>query len=210
MKSKETFSFLINPFVRIAGGKALSIGLIVFVVSILLAYCGNMVFDGVVDAHFSKDINLLRAFIIPTVALVIFIVSLYIAGRLLSKSSIRFIDVAGTVTLARAPYLLISLAVLIPGVYDYNVTIAQNLLTQSFSEISVMQWLVFFLFIAVTMIASIWFVILAYKAFSVSCNISGSKGIIGYIVALLFSEIVAGVVIYQLSKHFFAVTPILG
>lgn len=203
MKNKEVLSLLINPFVRIAGGKALLIGIVVFVVSILLAYCGNMVFDGVVDAHFNDNVNLGRALLVPSIALVIFIVTLYLTGRLLSKSSIRFIDVAGTVTLARTPFILISLAVLIPGVYDYNVTITQNLLAQSYSEITVMQWVVFFSFLAVSMIAAIWFVILAYKAFSVSCNIGGAKGIMGFVVALLFSEIVAAIAIYQLSKCFF-------
>lgn len=200
MKNKETLSLLINPFVRIAGTKALLIGLVIFITSILLAYCGNMIFDGVVDAHFSDKTNLLQALVIPTVALAIFIVVLYITGRLLSKSSIRFIDVAGTVTLARAPYLLISLVVLIPGIYDYNMKIVQSLLTQSFAEVSVLQWIVFFLFTIITMIASIWFVILAYRAFSVSCNISGAKGIIGFIVALLFSEIVAAIAIHQIAK----------
>ena len=203
MKNKEVLSLLINPFVRIAGGKALLIGIVVFVVSILLAYCGNMVFDGVVDAHFNDNVNLGRALLVPSIALVIFIVTLYLTGRLLSKSSIRFIDVAGTVTLARTPFILISLAVLIPGVYDYNVTITQNLLAQSYSEITVLQWVVFFSFLAVSMIAAIWFVILAYKAFSVSCNISGAKGIMGFVAALLFSEIVAAIAIYQLSKCFF-------
>ena len=203
MKNKEVLSLLINPFVRIAGGKALLIGIVVFVVSILLAYCGNMVFDGVVDAHFNENVNLGRALLVPSIALVIFIVTLYLTGRLLSKSSIRFIDVAGTVTLARTPFILISLAVLIPGVYDYNVIITQNLLAQSYSEITVLQWVVFFSFLAVSMIAAIWFVILAYKAFSVSCNISGAKGIMGFVAALLFSEIVAAIAIYQLSKCFF-------
>lgn len=203
MKNKEVLSLLINPFVRIAGGKALLIGIVVFVVSILLAYCGNMVFDGVVDAHFKENVNLGRALLVPSIALVIFIVTLYLTGRLLSKSSIRFIDVAGTVTLARTPFILISLAVLIPGVYDYNVIITQNLLAQSYSEITVMQWVVFFSFLAVSMIAAIWFVILAYKAFSVSCNISGAKGIMGFVAALLFSEIVAAIAIYQLSKCLF-------
>ncbi len=203
MKNKEVLSLLINPFVRIAGGKALLIGIVVFVVSILLAYCGNMVFDGVVDAHFNDNVNLGRALLVPSIALVIFIVTLYLTGRLLSKSSIRFIDVAGTVMLARTPFILISLAVLIPGVYDYNVIITQNLLAQSYSEITVLQWVVFFSFLAVSMIAAIWFVILAYKAFSVSCNISGAKGIMGFVAALLFSEIVAAIAIYQLSKCFF-------
>ena len=101
------------------------------------------------------------------------------------------------------PFILISLAVLIPGVYDYNVIITQNLLAQSYSEITVLQWVVFFSFLAVSMIAAIWFVILAYKAFSVSCNISGAKGIMGFVAALLFSEIVAAIAIYQLSKCFF-------
>ena len=203
MKSKENLSLLINPFVRIAGGKALSIGLVIFVASILLAYCGNMVFDGVLDAHFSDHINLGRALLAPSIALFIFILVLYLTGRLLSKSSIRFIDVAGTVTLARTPYILISLVVLIPGIYDYNMVIAQNLLAQNYSGITVAQWIVFFLFLFVSMVATIWFVILSYKAFSVSCNISGAKGIIGFITALLFSEIVAAIAIYQLSKYLF-------
>ena len=203
MKSKENLALLINPFVRIAGGKALLLGGVVFVVSILLAYCGNMVFDGVVDAHFGNNVNLGRALLIPSIALVIFIVTLYITGRLLSKSSIRFIDVAGTVTLARAPFMLISLAVLIPGVYDYSTAIAQNLLTQNYSAITLLQWAVFLLFSIVSIVAVIWFIILAYKAFSVSCNLQGARAIAGFIIALLFSEIVAAIAIYQLSKWLF-------
>lgn len=103
MENFKKNSLLINPFVRIAGGKALGVGLIVFLVSIFIGYWGNLIFDGVVDVHFVVQLTPIRALVIPSFALVVFILTLYITGRLVSQSSIRFIDVAGTVTLARTP-----------------------------------------------------------------------------------------------------------
>lgn len=205
MKNKENLLLLINPFERIAGSKALLIGLPVFIVSILLAYCGNMIFDGVLDAHFSNKPTLAQALLMPSIALAILIIILYITGHLLSKSAIRFIDVAGTITLSRAPYLIISLVVLIPGIYENNMHISKSLLTQDFAAISFIQWIVFFGSLIIMMISTIWFIILAYRAFSVSCNIKGAKGIIGFILALLISEIIAFTAIYQIVKCFFTV-----
>ncbi|PXV69183.1 Yip1-like protein [Dysgonomonas alginatilytica] len=203
MKNKETLSLLINPFVRIAGSKALVIGLVVFVISILVAYCGNMIFDGLVHSSFSTKISLNLAFLLPSVALAIFIVALYIAGRVLTTSSIRFIDVAGTITLSHAPLLLMSLIALIPGVYTGSTKIIQGLFIKNFGEVNGVEWALFFLFLFVSIVASIWFIVLAYKAFSISCNVKGTKSILGFIVALLLSETITTIVVYQIMKHSF-------
>lgn len=200
MKNKETLSLLINPFVRIAGEKALFVGLIVFAITIIVAHSGNIIFDGIINSHISNNESLLWSFFVATVALIIFVIVLYLTGCLLTKSSIRFIDVARTVTLARAPFILVSLIVLVPGMYDCNMQVRENLLTRTVLEISVYQWFIFCLFLLVSLIASIWFVVLSYRAFSVSCNVRGAKAVISFIGAFLFSETVAVIVIYLLSK----------
>lgn len=201
MKSKKNLSLLINPFVRIAGGKALSIGIVIFVASILLAYCGNMVFDGILHINFLEKMTLLKAFIIPAVCLITLIIVLYITGCFLSKSSIRFIDVAGTVTLSRAPLFLISLAFLILGVYESNILIVQSLLAQNLEVISIIDWLVFMAFLVITIICFVWVVLLSYKAFSISCNVNGVKGVVSFSVALLVSEVIVRIVIYQIGRY---------
>lgn len=49
--------WLFNPFVRIAGGQALAVGLAVIVVSALAASAGGVRFDGLRDFHLGSGVS---------------------------------------------------------------------------------------------------------------------------------------------------------
>ncbi len=97
-------TWLFNPFIKIAGSRALIIGWIVILLSAVICYYGHAHFNGVL--HMAKEQRLNNApfyiyLIEPFVDWGCLVLLFYIGGRIFSRSSIRFIDVAGTLALAR-------------------------------------------------------------------------------------------------------------
>jgi hypothetical protein len=186
--------WLYNPFYYIAGGKALAVGIIVMLITGYLAFLGKVRFDGLLDFHFGgmatplwlNISEILVSWLLLSILLLFF-------GRILSKSRIRFIDVFGTQALARFPYFLISIVVLLlPGASRFNQELMQVLLAKppAFPAFSFdMAALFFLVFFAILM--TIWMIILMYRAFSVSCNVSGKSAISLFIVALIVVEILS-------------------
>ncbi len=207
MKSKSTFSFLVNPFNRIAGGKALAIGLVVVMLTTLLGQLNGVIFDGVLNVHL-VSVTMTQAVIMQGISLLSLIVFMYLSGKIFSASSIRFIDVAGTMSLSRFPFLLISLMTIFSGVSASINEVVQSLYLQSFASIGFSVWLIFGLSIAVFIIVAIWFIVLAYNGFSVSCNIKGAKNGIVFAVSFIIAEVVSILAIMLLYSALY--TPLLN
>lgn len=99
--------WLYNPFTHIAGIQALLVGFIAMLIIVIGAYYGNMHFNGAIDAHFGIH----EPFIIyigeQLIAWGCPVVVFYLLAFFLSNSNFRFIDIAGTIAIARSPMLLI-------------------------------------------------------------------------------------------------------
>ena len=182
---------LLNPFYYVAGGKALAIGVIVMLTTGCLAFLGKIRFDGLIDFHFGGTTvplwlnvsELLVSWILMSVFILFF-------GRIISKSRIRFIDVFGTQALARAPYLFLALAaLLLPGAHRSSQKLLQTLLSDqlAFPAFS-FDMVAFFFLLLFAFLMTIWMILLMYRAFSVSCNVSGKSAISLFIVALVIVE----------------------
>lgn len=172
-----------NPFLRLAGFQALLPGLAIIIITAFLAGYGRVHFDGALDMHLGAVTHLAWYFIEPFVALFSLILCLYFSGLIFSKSNIRFIDVAGTVSLSRTPMFFIAVLAFIPGLAvtdPYHMTIVQK----TFAFVSL-----FFL---------IWMIALLYNAYTVSCNIKGTKAIVTFIGALLCAELISKYLIINL------------
>ncbi|MDQ3191921.1 MAG: hypothetical protein M3Q58_10030 [Bacteroidota bacterium] len=61
--------------------------------------------------------------------------------------------------------------------------------------------ILFILFIIISIALLVLMVVLMYKAYSVSCNIKGTKGVVSFIGALLLAEIVSKIVHDFLYKN---------
>ena len=112
----------------------------------------------------------------------------YIAALVLSKSSVRAIDIFGTQALARAPYLIASFT----GFTGVLETFGKFLLwittnTGNPVEITGAQILFAVLLLILTMVLTVWLVALMFNAFKVSSNLKGAKLIVSFIVILLIS-----------------------
>jgi len=188
MKYKKVFGFLINPFIRIAGWQAFGLGLLFVILMGLLGTYSGIAFDGVIDMHMI-DISLLQSFLYLGIDLVCLVVVIWLTGLIVSKN-FRFIDILGTMILAKAPFLLLSIA----GFFTT---------TPDLSEIYkdpyiIFQSVSFVILIALSIPVIIWSITLMFNAFRVSCDIKGSKLTVAFIVALLVSEALSKVLIYFL------------
>lgn len=180
----KSLSFFVNPFGRIAGGKALTWGVIGMILSIFLCYFSGGHYHGLL--HFGPASNPylwcyavehLVVWMIPSVLF-------YFSGRFFSTSRIRVIDVFGTVSFAQLPLLVINLLNFMPSMQKMlKASDAEMLeMSQQFSLTVVMLFSVLLL---------IWVCVLMYNALRVSCNLKGYKLGILFWVSLLLGEVLS-------------------
>ena len=126
-------------------------------------------------------------------------VLLYIAGKLISKSHFRMIDVFGTQALARVPDLFIGLAAMIPGSHRFVGAFIVSLSHGKPPAIS-LDMAAFMITIIIFILMTVWMVALMYRAFAVSCNVSGTKSVVSFMIALFVGEIISIIIFSQFPK----------
>jgi hypothetical protein len=141
--------------------------------------------------HMMKDLSLLNSFLYLAIDLVCLVVVMWIAGLTLSKG-FRFVDILGTMTLAKAPLLILAIAGLFTTVPDLSQLLKNpDVIFQSVS---------FLVLIILSIPVMIWSVVLMYHALKVSCGVTGNKLTIVFIIALIVSEIVSKVLIIEFVR----------
>ncbi len=182
-------SLLFNPFIRVAGTKALLIGLLAMSVTAIVCFLSNTHFDGVVDAHTGLKAPLFCYFVEPVIMLGLPVVFFYSVALIFSRSSIRFIDVAGTLALARWPMIFAAICGF--GLKGHTGAIHDiNEITPVIVAISLVELLI-----------TIWMIVMMYNAFKVSCNVKGISGNVIFIVVLLFVEVISHVISNEFYKY---------
>ena len=176
-------NWLINPFERIAGWKALIIGLCFISLIAIIGKVNHLIFGKIFMVTPYYPHTFFQAFYTQIIVWGVLFIVMWIVGKIFSKSKIRVIDVAGTMALSRAPMLLIVLLGFLPF----------------FSTVSTTRLSIFGL---ICVIPFIWMAVLMYNAYSVSCNLNGSRGILSFIGASIAAEIIASLICFSLlSAH---------
>ncbi len=203
-RKQTIWTWLFNPFHYVAGGPALGIGMAILLVAAGIGAASRSHFDGVLDFHTTgahpeaPSIPLGFYFAEALISWGVMPPLLYLFGRWLSGSRIRFIDVAGTHALARAPLLAMPLMAMLPAYQQVMTPLGDP--SMSVEELMAVltapaNLAVLTLVGVVGIVAIIWMVALMYRAFAVSCNVSGPKAIALFIVALIVGEILSKVLI---------------
>jgi len=189
MKSNGFFRLMVNPFTRIAGWQAFGLGLVFLVVSGIVGGFGNVVFDGVIDTHLAKQVTMLQSFSYLSLSLLTLVVIMWIAGLLIAKS-FRFIDILGTMTLSKAPFLLLAFAGYFAKMPDMTEVMKNPMII--FNSISMV------LFMILSIPVLVWSITLMYNALKISCGVSGGKLTIAFIAGILLAETISKLLIYFL------------
>ncbi len=191
MKTNEFGSLIFNPFKRIAGWEAFGIGLVIAVLTTFTGNFAGIYFDGVIDMHFAENFDSLKSWLMIPVNIISISVIMWLAGITVSKN-FRFIDILGTMTLSRAPFLLIALASFFVKVPDLS-----GIMQDPFVMFDSISFIIILIF---TFPIIIWSVTLMYNAYKISTGASGQKLSISFIFGLIIAEIISKIIIYQIDK----------
>ncbi|MBK5722515.1 hypothetical protein JGH11_16700 [Dysgonomonas sp. Marseille-P4677] len=201
MKSNRVLiEWLFTPFKFLAGMKALIIGLIVMVVLSVLGYLSETHFDGALDIHYgcsTVDSVYLTHALYQLLAWGTMTIIFYLTARVVTKTAIRLIDMAGTIALSQLPLIFAALLGFIPSFHlcfgDLDTTNIADVMAMLQDNIVVL-----IVCSVVTMIFVIWSIVLKYNAYSVSANLKGVAGGVSFTIALIIAEIVSKILIYIL------------
>jgi hypothetical protein len=199
-QSRELKHWLLNPFIYVAGEKALGIGVAAVLTAGLIGYFSRTHFDGVLDVHTGSPAPLWLFLSEGVVDWLCLSVVLWVLGMIVSKTSFRALDLFGTQALARWPTLLISVIALIPSYTRFLEQLTRQLLNPGAGADLHPTDAVFGSVILLLMVLLIvWMVLLAYKSYAISCNLAGGKAIVSFIGGLILAEIASKVAIVLLA-----------
>lgn len=184
---KNNWKLFYNPFTRIAGWQALGTGLVVVVLSGIIGTLGNLLFDGVLDAHLAEKADYRTSFILLAINVVSATVAMYAAAAVIAKQT-RFIDIFGTMTFARSPYLLAALLALSVTPIPSEKIMENPLIILSHPA--------YLLFSLIAMPLMIWFIALMFNAFKVSTGAKGAKLVVAFIIGIIAAEIISKILIH--------------
>ncbi len=187
---KRLSQWLFNPFKFVAGYYALFFGLVIILISGFVCRLGYTHFDGVLDVHKGLSAPLWLFLSEGLINWLSMAVPLFFFGLIISPSSFRMIDVVGTQALARWPYL-ITAVIMLP---EANLRAGMYLASKvkygfTTTTINYTDMLIFVPTVIIIILMIVWTVVLMYRAYSVSCNVKGTKAIITFIVALISAEV---------------------
>lgn len=122
------------------------------------------------------------------IAWLLFAVVLYVVGAVVSKSKVRFWDVAAFNLFARIPFDLSLLMFAIPSVRS-----VMGLMTDGSFETALQYTTLLMVVGLVSMIFSIWYFFWSYKAFAEATNIKNGRGVAIFVLTF--------VVVYLVSPY---------
>jgi len=187
MKSNEFWGLLINPFRKVAGWQALGLGLVFVGVMGLVGTLGYVAFDGALDMHLVQNLTYAQSFLYLGISVASVVLVMWLAGLMIAKQ-VRFIDILGTMTLAKAPFLLLAVVGLFTTAPDLT-QITQNPMAV-FSSVS------FIVLLVLSLPVMVWSIALMYNGFKVSCGVQGSKLTLAFILGLFTAEVVSKLALY--------------
>lgn len=186
----------IKPFKKIAGVKALSYGFLSLVITVILSYLSGFHAHGLLqygpannDVWWCFAVERIIIWIIPATLC-------YIGGKWLSKSSssIRLIDVYGTILFAQIPLLFMALMNLFPPMQIFNDLDTKNIdvmMVQITDLLSSSNFMAFSILSIISLVCFIWCIILMYNSLQVSCNLKGAKLNILFIAVVIIGDILS-------------------
>ncbi len=199
MKNKTLTSWLFTPFKFIAGSKALFIGIVILIALSILGYLGNVHFGGIISTSIadssSQSPYILHA-IYQLSAWGSMTLVFYITARIVSKTAVRLIDIAGTMAVSQAPFILVALLGLFPEVHlnigDPNTANINEIMQVVKDNIAMI-----FMISIISILVMIWSIGLKYNAYSVSANIKGVIGGVSFTIGIIICEILSRIINYM-------------
>lgn len=190
-------TWLLNPFTKVAGGRALAFGAAGLLLAALSAWLYQARFDGVLDMHFLDGTTLVQPLLDGVVNVLALTLVFYPLGLWLNRGRVRLLDVAGTMALARAPFALLPLLNAGGFLQSTSVALAQGLAQGAPGHLPAAQLTLLLALALVALGVLVWTIGLYYRAYTVSCNLRGARGVVSFVVGLIAAEALSKWLIYN-------------
>ncbi len=187
MKSK--LSYIFNPFEKIAGIKALILGLCFMLITFVICKMMGVMPLGYFCSFFSLFMPgnypwiMLISLLIPWLILSILF---YVLALIFSKSKVRIIDVFGTLAFCQIAVMFEAFIFLPSSLHDI---VANNADSPSI--------LTLIFLVSYSVFCIIWFCILVFNAVKISCNLKKAKLWVIYVIVIILTYVLS--LIAQLS-----------
>ena len=178
---------LINPFRYLPLRQALCWGIVALILMSVFCWQVGLRMSSITQINYAGG-SLMSATLQQLIAWLLFAVVLYAVGAVVSKSKVRFWDVAAFNLFARIPFDLSLLMFAIPSVRSI-----MGLITDGSVE-TAMQYMSLLMVVGlVSMLFSIWYFFWSYKAFAEATNIKNGRGVAIFVLTF--------VVVYLVSPY---------
>lgn len=177
-----------NPFEFIAGWQALAAGAAGLVVSAVVASLTDQSFNGMLHVRFA-EVTFWQSLVQQGICWLLLATLLYAAALIFSRSSVRALDIYGTMLFAQIPLTLMvaSAMIILPELGALATRPVEELIAYIQSHpIPVM------LYGVLVVVLLVWYFMWSYRAFSVSANMRGERAVAIFIVCCLVSWVAAG------------------
>ncbi len=196
--------WLFEPFMYVAGVRALVVGLFAIMAIGLLGSITTTHFDGVLDVHIGAEAPIWFFILEGLVDWLCLSLVLIVSGTVFARSRFRIVDLLGTQALSRWPGLIVVLMLLISPLRDAFNRVNDYILRTSMNPaasgaIGALDTLLFGVTILVVLLVIGWTVILMYRAYRVSCDVKGFKAIASFLPSLLVAELMSKLALWQIG-----------
>lgn len=184
-------TILFNPFRYVAGTRSLIFGIVILLSTAIIGFFSHAHFPDLISVkmgnHFPLDYLILQG----VANWLIFSVIAYLLALLFSPSSVRIIDVFGTQAMARFPYFIAAL-------FSFSGSLNKflNYLSWSIMHIgseviiSGLEIAVAIALMLLSMLMTVWMIVLMVNAYRVSVNLKGTKLTVAFLIAFVASMII--------------------
>lgn len=194
---------LINPFIYIAGAPSLITGVLIIFLTSVIGYYSNTHFPDVISVKTAPGLKVWYLIIQGFSNWLILSIVLYLVAVVFSKSSVRVADIFGTQALARFPYLFASFIGFSGSIDKFGRYVLWTYLQKGEPVILSTSTMIFaIILIVITIMLTVWLIVLMFNAFSVSANIKGPKSIVLFAVSLIISIVLTSLISKYLLIQF--------
>lgn len=203
-----------NPFLYIAGGKALLVGLLIILLTSVAGSFSGVWFPGVIDIKIGFQGPVTVHLAASVVAWLAITLVLYVIALLLSPSRVRLLDIAGTQALARVPLLLASLtgfSGIIQKATHYWLYLAAASLqgiipaVEAPARLMPWEWTLAISLMLLQLALLVWMIALMYNGYRVSANLRGMRAGLSFALGLFAAQIITNVITFFFFSSFTAV-----
>lgn len=177
---------LINPFRYLPLRQAICWGIAALIITSIFFWQTGLRLTSITQLNFAGD-HLLQATLRQVAVWLLFSVVLYGVGVVLSRSKVRFWDVASFNLFARIPFDLSTLLFAIPSVRSVTALMTEGSLQTALQYTTLLT-----VISVVSMVCTVWYFYWSYKAFAEATNVKNGRGVAAFALSFVVTYVASG------------------